>query len=180
MSIEDFKKALEHRPTKREQEESRIEYELGPKYLDFALAFERDISKSPSTYLGDISIYPEGMTEKEDIIWYRACCQAYANFFSDYFDQRLCDKGSNKEAVFGSDFIAYIDKNVEIAKSIFTDEEVKYLIDECKEIVKQNVGNADLNIKEEKKFIAEMIRDSVDQHIRVIGAERFSKGAKLK
>ncbi len=81
MPLEGLKKTLERKSSKREQDENRICLELGQEYLDFALKFEKEMKAIPQVYLEDISNYPEGITNKKELIWFRACTQAYNNYF---------------------------------------------------------------------------------------------------
>lgn len=174
MHVEGLKKSLEKKPSKREQDENRIEYELGPEYLEFALRFEKELSSDPNAYLGDPSTYPKSLKSRKEIIWYRTCIQTYGNFFRDYFDERLyADKNSHEEILVSSSFIPFIDKNLKIARYAFTKEEQDYFINEIRSIVRDTVHGADLSDSEEKVMVAETIRDSIDGLVARIGGERF-------
>jgi len=181
MPLEGLKKTLERKSSKREQDENRICLELGQEYLDFALKFEKEMKAIPQVYLEDISNYPEGITNKKELIWFRACTQAYNNYFRDEFHEKLYGLSSPVEKISSSvNFIPLIEKNVIVAREIFTDEELKYFISEIREIVKDTVRGKDLNDKKEKILVGEIIRDSLDNLVGEIGADRFKRGALKK
>lgn len=174
-----FESILNRVPSKREQDEIRIEVELGKEYLDFAKKFEEDFVRDSKAVeeVNRSSDYPENMTLREKI-WYRACLNTYRNFFLDKLKNEKISLNfpkEKKEKMLRPDYLKIFIKYLKFMREFLTEEEYSNfktkLTSTTQEIMDENKESGSI-----ENIIFE-IRNEIYLLFGEVGMKRYLDGA---
>jgi len=178
MPIEQFRKALEKKPSRREQEENRIEHDLGPEYLEFAKDFEK---RAADKLLENFTAYPEGLTRKEKI-WYISCVQTYFNFYKERFANKLYPKHipNMRKLALEMDYADVLSETRTILKKQFKQEEIRKYDMVVAQLLKEVSEGMDLTNYDQRIQLTRKLVDPIEEIVGALGVERYTDWYKLR